>query len=526
MVAFNGEIYNYKELAKKFGLKSEELYSDVFVIAHGYNAIGTKIFEQIDGDFVIVIYDIEKRKLFLVRDRLGVKQVVYNYQNNVLRFASEVKAFLEYPDISLEPDINRLTADLIMSFWADKRNTYFKNIFHLPPGNYLELDAESLSLKEYWSIENVMSRQNTEIRDDSITDDEISELGNLLLRATENRLIGEAKCGSLLSGGVDSSILTAMIAGHQPSRTFNAYTILYDKGEQNQDYEYACEVAAKYPNINHITNHVTRDDMALQNLDLITYHMEEVIWDKVYWSMYTNYKKAARDGSRIIINGQGSDEVWLGYYYDFPHYRFNRQQLDIANVSEYFLQRNERIMPYLHRETREKARQLIRYSLEVNFTPYRNFDDDLNAIGVWATRTYLQSNLMQEDRMSMASSVECRVPFTDHRFVEAAFALSGMKKVQDGIEKRPIKEIGKKYLPPAICQRQKMAFVNPSSSYNHVAMKYLIDYKDNIRQSDTMRQILGDAFFDFLERESVFGDPEFSWKVAAIHRFLSVYKLT
>lgn len=520
VVIFNGEIYNYKLIAENLGLDPETIFSDVYVIAHGYNAFGAEIFEKISGDFAIALYDLKKKKLFLVRDRLGVKQIVYHFENNTLRFSSEVKAFLEYSDISLKLNKTRLLSDLAMSFWADKNDTYFESIQHVPAGHILEFDLSGVVLTEYWSIECKNDNQNLMDTDAK----KIDYLDSLLLQATKDRLIGEASIGSLLSGGVDSSILTAMIASSQPEN-FNAYTIVYDEGEENRDLDYALSVVDRYANISSKINHISRSDANIENLDLITYHMEEVVWDKVYWSMYINYLNASKDGLRVIINGQGSDEVWLGYYHDFAHYQFSEKQLSHEALIGYFTDKYEDDLSYLSDAAKEKLPGCIKATLEKNFDPYRSEFDSLNAIAVWATKTYLQSNLMQEDRMSMASSVECRVPFTDHLFVNAAFALNSGEKVRDKTEKWPIKEIGRRYLPAAICDRQKMAFVNPSANYNQEAMNYLVSKQVEIKRSVTMQSLFGPSFFEALEQKREFKNPEFSWKAAAVHRFLSIYNL-
>ncbi len=521
IVSFNGEIYNYKDVANKFGLNLNDMHSDAFVIAHVYNMIGIDVLKEIHGDFAIAIYDMELKRLFLARDRLGVKQIVYHYKNDILRFSSEAKSFLEYSDIKLSPNMDRLMADLMMSFWADKGDTYFNYVHHVLPGHYLELGDDGLKEIQYWDLDDVPNRHEYA----GLTDNEmINCLDNLLLQSTHDRLIGEAKLGTLLSGGLDSSILTAIIAKSDPNKKVQAYTILYDEGEENRDYQHAMTVVEQYPNIDHKANNVRQNDMSIENLDLITYHMEEVIWDKVYWSMFTNYKNAAHDGLRVIINGQGSDEVWLGYYHDFPHYKFDEDSLSISNLTNHFIEKNQAIFPFLNHDTfkAEKVKELIQDTLDKNFEPYKN-EDVKNAIAAWATKTYLQSNLMQEDRMSMASSVECRVPFTDHRFVEAAFSIPSSIKARDGVEKWPLKQVGRKHLPVAICERQKMAFVNPSSRYNDQAHDYLIKHKDEIKNSAAMRELFGPHLFESLESNLNFPDAEFPWKIVAIHRFMKAY---
>lgn len=514
IVVFNGEIYNYKELAAELGLNVSEMYSDAFVIAHGYKLIGSGIFEKLSGDFAIAIMDTKQKRLILARDRLGVKQIVYTRKGSSLRFASEAKALLSYSDFLARPNIDRIRSDLLMSFWSDKDTTYFEDIYHVPPGHFLQLDVDGVVLKAFWSL--------NATPDDS-GQKNLEKIEFLLKKAARDRMIGEAKIGCLLSGGLDSSLLTAMIAKEAPEKPIDAFTIVYDDGEQNSDYTHAKQVACMYGNIHHVVNRVRKEDASLGNLDFISYHMEEVVWDKVYWSMFTNYKNAASRNLRVIINGQGSDEVWLGYYYDFPHYRFDESDLNEQNLVDSFVERNQSIWPFLSNLTKQKSRDIILETISSNFSPYVESGDGLNAIAAWATKTYLQSNLMQEDRMSMAASVECRVPFTDHNFIEAAFKLPGSIKVQDGIEKFPLKKIAKNYLPESICSRRKMAFVNPSSKYNQVISDYLAKGKEEIIKSEIMCDIFDKDFLQNIDARIGQADAEFSWKVAATYRFLSVY---
>lgn len=510
VVILNGEIYNYKALIKDFGLEEDLL--DAAVISKLYDKFGIDFIKHIEGDFAIGIYDKQKTKTYIIRDRLGVKQIVYKVDNNTVYFASEVKALYNFGIVNA-PNMNKIFNDLYMWFWDDKRETYFKDIYHVNPGTYIEIDKSGIKEQIYWDLKKSYDKKHN-----------TKEIQERLVHSTLTRLQGSAKYATLLSGGLDSSLLTSIIAKHTPAKIF-AMTIQYDDSENNIDFDYAKTVVEKYPNISHNKILVSRNDISVSLLKKLTYHMEEVIWDKVYFSMYRNYKFAAENGFRIVINGQGSDEVWLGYYYDFPFY--SMKSISPEYLAEHFTTKYLKDLSmyniaYANRDyLLDNAERCLN-----NFYNSFNKQDHLNSMAYWATKTYLQSNLMQEDRMSMASSVECRVPFTDHKFVEMAFALSGQEKIVGMVEKSPVKDIAVGYVPDGVIKRQKQAFVNPSDNYDALAIQYLQNNIDEISSSEYMNRLFEKALWDDIKAASHKLPSELYWKISAIYHFLETFNFT
>lgn len=510
-VVFNGEIYNYFELKKNYNLP--ENYIDTHVIVALYEKFGIKFVELIEGDFAIALYDKKLKKLFLIRDRLGVKPLVFARTGNRLYFSSEIKALLAFPEIKASPNTQRIFTDLYLWFWANKKDSYFRDIFNIEPGEYLESDSlGKIAIVKYWELS---FNKYSNVR--------VADIEETLEESTKKRLCGSARVATLLSGGLDSSLLTAIVASDNTPLV--SYCVKYDAEENNQDYKFAKLMVKKYPNIDLRFNHVGKEFIDIDTIDMITYFLEEVMWDKVYFSMFWNYRAAQKDGFRVIINGQGSDEVWLGYHYDFPHYRFKNDQLSILNLSNYFLSENIKDREIIGKSYQKTKilEEVVRKNLEKNF-PIKEVGDLQNAIAYWATKTYLLSNLMQEDRMSMASSVECRVPFTDYKLVEMAFSLRSKEKVYNGVEKFPLREIGKKYLPQQIVARRKQAFLNPSPLYNKKIISYLTQNIDLLKESEFMREIFSPKLFDTISQGKYYLPAEFYWKVVAIYRFLVRFK--
>ena len=253
--------------------------------------------------------------------------------------------------------------------------------------------------------------------------------------------------------------------------------------------------------------------------------MEEVIWDKVYFSMFSNYKFASENGFRIVINGQGSDEVWLGYYYDFPFYSLNH--LEPKYLAEHFSKQYLKDLS-VYNKVYANTNYLLENAARCLDNFYNVFDgkDHLNSMAYWATKTYLQSNLMQEDRMSMANSVECRVPFTDHKFVEMAFALSGREKIVNNIEKSQIKDIAVEYVPYGIIKRRKQAFVNPSDKYDLLAFQYLQEHIDEISSSAYMNELFDKSLWNDIKSGNYKLPAELYWKISAIYHFLDTFNFS
>ena len=218
VIALNGEIYNYKSLIFQFNMPDS--FIDAHVISFLYDKFGIDFLSYIEGDFALAIYDKRLNKLFLIRDRLGVKQLVYKICDDKIYFSSEVKGLIPY-GIVKEPNIDKIFRDLYLWFWDSKCETYFKDIYHVNPGEYIEFSQNGFKKCEYWTPLNQIS--------ENISKDEIL---SRLEKATLSRLQGVAKSATLLSGGLDSSLLTALVAKNSKQPVFSM-TIQYDKNENN-----------------------------------------------------------------------------------------------------------------------------------------------------------------------------------------------------------------------------------------------------------------------------------------------------
>lgn len=506
VLAFNGEIYNWKQLKAKYSLQSCEFDGDV--VLKLYDMFGISFLSEIEGDFAIAIYDKKQKKMFLIRDRLGVKPLLYTKYDHKLYFTSEAKAFNAIPEVFLKPNAKHIISDLALWFWNDKKETYFENIFNVEPGEYLEITSGKIEHHKYWDI-----GQN---KVETLSDQEIlSELRN----SANSRTQGKVKWASLLSGGLDSSLVTALVSKN--SKKVQTYTIKYDDFNNNKDLQYARQVAKKYSNLNFKTNHVPKEDISIEKLVNLSYNMEEVVWDKVYYAIFKNYYTASKDGFRIVLNGQGSDEVWLGYYHDFPMYKFAEEDFNLTNLLESFIDQNLGNAEYLQPKSLDIVRKQLKLTMLKNIPVALLKKDTLNAMAYWATKTYLQSNLMQEDRLSMASSIESRSPFLNYHVVDLAFSMDSSEKVKNGNEKYPLKKISLGILPSAISQRQKQAFVNPTDKYNDNILNYMKLHADEIISTTFFKENFSSELLKQFKEARL--NEDLSWKLVAIAKFLNMF---
>jgi|GEM_PF-6883772 len=516
VVACNGEIYNYRDLANELNVDPRALKSDCEIILKGYEAWGPDIIAKLRGDFALALYDPTKKLSLIARDHVGVKQLLYAQLGDVIIFASEAKALQNLRDFNLKISMDKIAEDWLMGFWGDKLDSYFRSVRHLEQGTWLQATPTQKPLiKNYWTPLSIPTSEIT------ITET-IESCDAALRKAMHEQLTGDALVGTLLSGGLDSSLTTALAASYMPQ--VNAYTTTYNDAAENIDYDHAKLVTNKYTNINHIQVNNRADDFNIESLSRTSYHMEEVIWDRVYWAILKNYEMAAKDKRRVMISGQGSDDLWLGYFFTFPHYRVCGGQWTASFLINEFSQMLLQFSGFLNPNflNPHRARDIMASNIERNLLPY-NRKDTLNGIAHWAFRTHLQSNLMQEDRLSMASSVECRVPHLDLNLVTLAYSTRSCFKLYDGREKYPIRKLAARLLPSKVAERNKYHFPESPSSYNKHISTWLSRQSALFKNSQILPEIFNQqTLSDLLNNQDAL-NSSLIWRAAAIANFEQVF---
>ncbi len=481
LLSFNGEIYNFKELKRElesdFSFKTD---SDSEVIIASYKKWGVDFVNHLRGMFAIALLDGEI--LYLFRDRLGKKPLFYLDSKSFI-FASEIKALTPF----LQK--NELNEDALMSYLSflapTPPHTFFKGINKLAAGEYLKLESGKLEIKRYFDL--LDSKPNI------ITsrDEAIHSLEKLLEESINIRLNSDVPMASLLSGGIDSATLNAYALKN--GKNLQTYTVGYDGFSKYDERENAKE-SAEFLGVKNKEIIISQDDFLEASNDVLD-SLDEPLNDPAAIPLYILFKNIAKDGYKVVLSGEGSDELFLGYrqYFEFldiekagelkhknwlknyfkANYSQNREweyYKRIFNDTLLFRTSGENFTDLQKNALMKrnvKDNQALRY-----LKPYRDrFESSAHSDeSIWYS--YIDLNLFQAehfltklDRVSMAHTVESRTPFLDHKLASTIFSIAPHLRYEDGITKSLLKEIAKPYLGEKIINRKKKGFSNPYMEY-------------------------------------------------------------
>ena len=487
---FNGEIYNYQELKEQY-LKTENFVSetDTEVILKLYQQKGIAFIDLLNGDFSIAILDQKLNKLFLIRDRAGVKPLYFSYQNEELIFGSEIKSILK-AGIKPELEIENLQKYFVFKY-SPANETLFKNINRLPAAHFGEYDltTATFQIKRYWQPNQKDKYKNISYQEAQI------ELKNLLQDATEKRLVADVPIGTFLSGGLDSSIIASFLKDKTAITHYCASKTAKDlkKEGTTSDFQYAQQLAKDW-NINMVEIPIGSDNTNLQQIKNTIKYGDDLIADGSQIPSYL-ITKAASQQSKVILSGMGADELFLGYaghqmtlldgwlgnmpfsaavakglnsldqgngkfkafrrylhklgkYYQYPNYKYGLYTI----VGDY-----ENSLSVFNGDTANTTQFLTHYFPE-GANPYECFK-------TFEYENFLQKNVSYLDRMTMANGVEGRVPFLDYRIIELAHAIPRKYKLSNtGKTKAILKDAFKNDLPNYVTNRRKAGFGMPLRS--------------------------------------------------------------
>jgi len=498
-ITFNGEIYNFKEIQKllenKYHLKSN---SDTEVILYAYQEWGVKCLEKFDGMFSFVLYDRKKNLLFGARDRLGQKPLKYYFKNGQLIFASEIKAIL--PLIDSKPDIDEIAIDNFLTLqYVPTPATGFKNIYKLPAGHYFIYKEGNLSIKRYWSLD-FSKKLNLS------NEDWQNLVFNEIKKAVKSHLISDVPVGALLSGGLDSSIIVALMSQNSSNRV-NTFSMGFDDDKFDES-KYA-KVVSKLYKTNHTELQVTSADL-INNLKEVTKVYDEPIADNSILPTLLVSKLASKK-VKVALTGDGGDENFAGYErYTFvnissqiskslspfkntfpllgkyiflihPNKQTERMKRFLSSLNQPFHQKYINYNSFFSNPTK-----LALYSSNFKIKVAKNnayniyqklFDpklDDLDNALNFDINTYLPDDLLYKtDSASMVNGLELRSPFLDHSLMEKIAAMPSEKKVKFLTKKKILKEVALKnnLLPKEIISRPKQGFTVPLNKWFKGSLK-------------------------------------------------------
>jgi asparagine synthase (glutamine-hydrolysing) len=508
-ITYNGEIYNHADFRAALEAKGHtyRTHCDTETILHLYEEHGAACVDYLRGMFAFAIWDQRKKMLFIARDRLGVKPLYYVHTDEgSLYFGSEIKTLLEAG--AVKPELNyAVLSDYLANHAPSGEETLFRGVKRLLPGHVMTWRDGELSIRRYWDVD--FSKDVTDTRDDKTY---VKQWSELFRESVRLRLMADVPLGRFLSGGIDSSAIAAVMSGmvSEPIKTFS---VAFAEREANE-LEYARLVAQTYK-----TNHheiVVSPEQFFNALPRLVWHEDEPLAHPSSVALYFVSHLAAQH-VKVVLTGEGSDELLAGYG------RYRRTIWNLALGRRY-----NRFAPAVARETIRKQiermlpggrmrQKLMRTFLVLspelesiyfdNFAVFpapmqqhmftRDTTERIDGIDPYVElrrllertkdlslldgllyadiKTYLHELLMKQDQMSMATSVESRVPFLDHKLVEFTARMPDAMKLRGGTTKYVLRESMKGVLPEKILSRRKMGFPVPIGSWFRGPYKSIID---------------------------------------------------
>jgi asparagine synthase (glutamine-hydrolysing) len=501
-IVFNGEIYNFQELRERLIAKGHVFRnrSDTEVIIHLYEEHGVDCVKYLRGMFAFAIWDQRRRRLFIARDRVGIKPLYYSVTNDSLLFASELKAIITDPEVPRDLDLNAVRRFLSF-YYVPGELTLFRSIRKLLPGHTLTFENGAMKIQRYWDLKFTEDRYNRSF------DEVVDELHELLRSTVRDHMIADVPVGVLLSGGVDSSaVLSFAVQGTE--KKVKTFTVGFSEEGVVDERPYARLAAERFGTEHHELT-ITAEDF-WNFLPSYVWHMEEPVCEPPAVALYY-ISKLAREHVKVLLSGEGGDEAFAGY----PNYP-NRLKLEqfarilgpIARTAGFGIETmgrligDDRIFRYGHALGRplsesyfsrtsgptqafnelleslsseemltataaELPREYIRKTLNGEKP-----SDLLNQMLYIDTMTWLPDDLLvKADKVTMANSIELRVPLLDHPILEFAASVRPCCKVKNKDTKRVLKAAFARELPAEILSRKKAGFPIPYTNWLATVLK-------------------------------------------------------
>lgn len=479
-IVFNGEIYNHFEIRKDLKYQNFKTSSDTETILYAFTESGIQeTISKFIGMFAIALFDKIENKLYLIRDRVGIKPLYYTFENGEFSFASELKGFSEH----LKSEVSNKSLIQFMTLgYIPKNNSYYKNIFKLEAGHYLTFDGQNIDIKKYWDL----PTQKIDIS----YQDAVVEAERLIRSSIKYRLLADVEVGSFLSGGVDSSLVSAIMQ-EETTKKIKTFSIGFEDRAYDESI-YAKEVA-KYINSEHYEYKFGINDV-FNILDNFDNYYDEPFGDASSLPMMLLSQKTKEQVS-VALSGDGGDEIFLGY----DRYFLTKKYFNILEQIPKFLRD---IISYVCKNSNNDKLQKLSYPIKkltqenlysllyTSIKPWElqnlfdkefirdsfgkmdlnlfdileySFDgnDLIDSLSRLDFKKYLVDDILTKvDRATMAYTLEARVPILDHRVVEFAYSLPTNLKLQNGA-KSILKDILYTKVPKELIDRPKKGFSVP-----------------------------------------------------------------
>ena len=517
-IVYNGEVYNFDEIKQEL-LKLDyqfESHSDTEVILKAYHKWGLEAVHKFNGMFAMTIYDKRKDKVFIIRDRSGIKPLFWYQKEDTILYASELKSFHQHP--KFKKVINHNALALFLQYqYIPEPHSIFQDCFKLKAGHYLEIDLKTKSVSEhqYWDVIDAYNKPKLDIS----LEEAINETEKILTSSFEYRMVSDVPVGIFLSGGYDSSVVTALL---QKDRTQKLKTFTIGFHEKGYDETPYARAVAKHLGTEHTEYYCTQKD-ALEIIPKLAEIFDEPFSDDSAIPT-TLVSELARKDVTVALSADGGDELFAGYnkyslaskYYNFfskiPKSaraplsglmgKINPNNIPIAKDSYNFATKYEKAKNILNADNCTKVMQHtshhvtsheLKEILKSEFLlPNTNFDtasllnennDDLASMLAIDYKTYMLDDILTKvDRATMSVSLEGREPLLDYRLIEFVASLPSDYKFRNNTTKYILKEITHRYIPKEMMDRPKMGFGVPLMEWFKDELKeYFLVYFDEKR---------------------------------------------
>ena len=464
-ITYNGEIYNFKELRKELEDKHTfKSNSDTEVIIHAYEEWGNECVEKFNGMFAFVIYNSTNNKLFIARDRTGIKPLYYYSDEEKIIFSSEIKSM--FP-LGVAKEINKdILYDYINYQILIGEETLIKNVFSFPPGHYTTIDKNGMIKVKYW---------DTNFTDDNIEDN----LKDILEQSVKRQLISDVPVGAFLSGGIDSSTIVALAKKHKPD--IKTFTVGFDDFPDEIE---AAKFTAKELGVENYSISLSAEQF-IEELPKIIYQYDMPLSFASSVPLYFVSKLARDNNVKVVLTGEGADELFAGYRrynliqkvirlskfipgvmiinFSDPRYYKMAEMLMCGFTYDYLTGINSIIGEDRQKIIKFNKSNILRDKVKEIFDSKQT--DFTNKLLYLDFKTYLVELLMKQDKMSMAASIESRVPFLDNEVIDFANSIPSNLKLHNGKGKYILKESVKDILPKSIINRKKVGFSVPLNKW-------------------------------------------------------------
>lgn len=486
-VTYNGEIYNFEALRAELRAAGHVFHTrcDTEVLVHGYKQWGEGLPERLRGMFAFALYDTERDKLLLVRDRLGIKPCYFTWVDGDLYFASEVRALLATGRVRAEADPALVDSYMTLGYVPGAR-TFFCGIRKLLPGHMLVVDSDGVRERSYWDLASVEPIHCS-------YDEAKARLKELLIAKIDDHLMSDVPLGCFLSGGVDSSGVVAIMR-RELGRQVSTFTVGYP--EDRSELGHAKRVAERFETDHH-EFYLTHDDF-FAGIDRLLEHSEEPLVESAAVALL-ELSRYTKEHATVLLSGEGADEVFAGYGLYARNFQIERLRRFAFPIRSELVRglvrpflRTERLRKYLdwagsgidrrHRgnsadvtasirpdiygpDFAARLGSLVEEEFEAHFAAIAH-RDPLARMQYADIKTWLVDDLLlKADKMTMAASIELRVPFLDHEMVEFGLALEPQHKLRGGVGKSLLKDLLLDYLPRDLLFREKQGFPVPVSEW-------------------------------------------------------------